>query len=120
MSRSVCDCVGVTGLVWGEEWGRLRVFVCACIRCYVGACISRSYFVPHDCSDGKATGDVAYTTLGKLGDAYIRAKKTGGEVEEKAESDYNAYATRLRRELVWQVSSSRIQGSHVVDSFSVL
>lgn len=70
--------------------------------------------------NGKATGDVAYTTLGKLGDAYIRAKETGGEVEEKAESDYNAYATRLRRELVWQVSSSRIQGSHVVDSFSVL
>jgi hypothetical protein len=70
---------------------------------------------------GKATGDAAYTTLGKLGDAYMMAKMTGPDVgKSKTKSDYNAYAKRLRRELVWQVSSSRIQGSHVGETLFVL
>ena len=53
----------------------------------------------------KATGDPAYTTLGKLADAYIKAKVTAPDDEQsKAKSEYDAYATSLRRELVWQVS----------------
>jgi len=70
---------------------------------------------------GEATGDPAYTTLGKLKDACMIAKKTDLDFEKsKANSEYDAYAKRLRRELVWQVSSSCIQGSHVGETLFVL
>jgi hypothetical protein len=49
------------------------------------------------------------------------AKNTDPDFEKsKAKSDYDAYADGLRRELVWQVSSSHIQGSHVGETLFVL
>ena len=56
---------------------------------------------------GQATGDAAYTTLGKMGDACVLLKETEANFKESKEhTEYEGYAARLRRELVWQVSYS--------------
>ena len=70
---------------------------------------------------GQATGDAAYTTLGKMGDACILAKETEANFKESKEhTEYEGYAARLRRELVWQVSFSCQGGSHAGQTLFLL
>ena len=79
------------------------------MRHYVGASISQTNLVPHICLLGKATGDPAYTTLGELGDICVEEQKKTTTQQYKqsvAKKDYDAYASKLRRELVWQGSFS--------------
>jgi hypothetical protein len=85
-------------------WQTARVCVRACVFMWVPTYPSliscRSILLL-----GKATGDPAYTRLGDLAAACNLAKRRPGDYKQSKEKKaYDAYATSLRRALVWEVS----------------